>query len=159
MSLSSDDCTEVEYAPERYSESPLPVGTQTDKGDTLPRKRRRGFAPRIQLELDSSSDEAPTSSRSIYLREIHHQIDHNEMLQRRLAQSTKLLRDAERIAMGEGNPPAPQAVHPLAPASPPAPIPPLDWRQLSFSKSPAPLGGECGLLRLRAIRFIFAALF
>jgi hypothetical protein len=54
------------------------------------------------VELNSSSDEALTSSRSIYLREIHLQIDHNEMLQRRLAHSTKLLCYAERIAMAEG---------------------------------------------------------
>jgi hypothetical protein len=137
MSATSVECTEVEYAIERYSESPLPVDTK-DKGDTAPRKRRRGFAQRIQVELDSSSKEAPTSSRSIYLREIHSQIDHNEMLQRRLAHSAKLLRDAERIAMCEGNPSAPQAVRPLAPALPPAPIPPLDWRQLSSSKCPDP---------------------
>jgi hypothetical protein len=39
-----------------------------------------------------------THSRSIYLQEIHCQIDHNEMLQRWLAHSTKLLRNAERIA-------------------------------------------------------------
>jgi hypothetical protein len=114
MSVISADCTEVEYATELYSDSPPPDGTKTDKGDTATRKRRRGYAQRIKVELDSSSDEAPTSSRSIYLREIHRRIDHNEMLQRRLAHSTKLLRYAERIAMGEGNPPAPQAVCPLA---------------------------------------------
>ncbi len=95
---------------------------------------------RIHVELDSSSDEAPTSSRSIYLLEINRQIDHNEMFQCRLAHSTKLLRDAERIAMGDDNPPAPQAVRSLAPALPPAPIPPLDWRQLSSSKCPGPPG-------------------
>jgi hypothetical protein len=106
MSLTSAKCTEIEYATERYSESPPPVGTKTDKGDTAPRKRRRDFAPRIQVELDSSSDEAPTSSRSIYLLEIHSKIDHSKMLQRRLAHSTKLLRNAERIAMGKGNAPA-----------------------------------------------------
>ncbi len=60
------------------------------------------------------------------------------MLQRRLAHSTKLLRDAERIAMGEGNAPAPQAVRPLAPALPYAPILQLDWRQISSSKCPGP---------------------
>ncbi len=79
-----------------------------------------------------------SSSRSIYLREIHRQIDHNEMLQRRLAHSTKLLRDAECIAIGEGNAPAPQAVRPLATALPNAPIPLLDWRQLCTSKCPGP---------------------
>jgi hypothetical protein len=126
MSVTSAECTEVEYATERCSESPPPVGTRTDKGDTATRKRRRGFALRIQVELDSSSDEALTSSRSIYLREIHRQIDHNEMPQPLLAHSTKLLRNAERIAMGEGNAPAPQAVRPLAPALHNAPIPPLD---------------------------------
>jgi hypothetical protein len=71
------------------------------------RRGRGAFAPRIQVELDSSSDEAPTSSRSIYLLEVHRQIDHNEMLQRWLAHSTKLLDDSERIAIGEGNAPAP----------------------------------------------------
>jgi hypothetical protein len=81
------------YATEWYSEAPPPVGTKTDKGDTALRKRRRDFAPRIQVKLDSSSDEAPTSSRSIYLREIYRQIDHNEMLQHRLAHSIKLLHD------------------------------------------------------------------
>jgi hypothetical protein len=80
MSVTSAECTELEYATERD-------GAKTDKGDTATRKRRRGFAQRIQVELDSSSDEAPTSSRSIYRREIHRQIDHNEMLQRRLAHS------------------------------------------------------------------------
>jgi hypothetical protein len=65
------------------------------------------------VELTSSSDEAPTASRSIYLWEIHRQIDHNDMLQRQLAHSTKLLRGAERIAMREGNNPAPQAASPL----------------------------------------------
>jgi hypothetical protein len=138
MSVTSAECTEVEYATERYSESPPPDsdGTKTDKGDTVTvqRNRHRGFAPRIQVELDSSSNEAPTSSRSIYLWEIHRQIDHNEMLQRRLAHSTKLLRDAEGIAIGEGNAPTPPAVRPLAPAMPNAPIPPLDWRQLCSSK-------------------------
>ena len=136
MSVTSVECTEVEYATERYYESPPPVGTKTDKGDTATWKMRRDFAPRIQVELDSSSDEAPTSSRSIYLLEIHRQIDHNDMLQSRHAHSTKLLRDAERIAMGEGDAPAPQAVRPLAPALLPAPIPPLDWRQISSSKCP-----------------------
>ena len=138
MSVTSAECTEVEYATEQYSESAPPNCTQTDNGETSTRKRRRGFAPRIQVELDSSSDEAPTSSRSIYLREIHRQIDHNEMLQRRLAPSTKLLRDAERIAIGEGNAPAPQAVRLLALAMPNAPIRALDWRQLCSSKCPGP---------------------
>jgi hypothetical protein len=126
MSLSSAECTEVAYAPERYSESPPPVCTKIDKGDTALRKRGRDFAPHIQVELDSSSDKAPTSSRSIYLREIHRRTDHNEMLQRRLAHSTKLLRNAERNAMGEGNAPAPQAIRPLALVLHNAPIPPLD---------------------------------
>jgi hypothetical protein len=89
------------------------------------------------VELDSSSEEAPTSSRSIYLLEIHRQIDHNEIIRRWLAHSTKLLRYAERIAMDEGNAPTPQAVRPVA-ALPPAPIPPLDWRQISSSKCPGP---------------------
>jgi hypothetical protein len=97
MSLTSAECTKVEYDTKLYSESPPPVDTKTDKGDTATWKRRRGFALHIQVELDSSSDEAPTSSRSIYLLEIHRQIDHNELLQRWLAHSTKLLRDAERI--------------------------------------------------------------
>ncbi len=57
MSLRSADCTEVEYATELYSQSPRPVGTKTDKGDTVQRKRRRGFALLIQVELDPSSDE------------------------------------------------------------------------------------------------------
>jgi hypothetical protein len=69
---------------------------------------------------------------------IHRRIDHNEMLQRKLAQSTKLLRDAAHIAIGEGNTPAPQAVRPLAPAMPNAPISPLDWKQLCSSKCPGP---------------------
>jgi hypothetical protein len=138
MSLTSAECTEIEYATKRYSESPPPVGTKTDKGDTAPRKRGREFAQNIQVELDFSSDEAPTSPRSIYLREIHLQIDHNEMLQRRLAHSTKLLHNAERIAMGEGNALAPQAVCLLAPALPPAPIPPLGWRQITSSKCLGP---------------------
>ncbi len=138
MSLTSAECTEVEYATEWYSESLPPVCTKTDKGDTAQRKRHSDFALRIQVELDSSSDEAPTSSRSIYLLEIHLQIDHNEMLQLLRAHSTKLLCYAERIAMGEGNAPAPQAVRPLAPALPPAPIPQLDWRQISSSKCPGP---------------------
>jgi hypothetical protein len=125
MSLSFAECTEVAYAPERYSESPPPVCTKIDKADTALRKRGRDFAPHIQVELDSSSDKAPTSSRSIYLREIHRKTDHNEMLQW-LAHSTKLLRNAERIAMGEGNAPAPQAIRSLALALPNAPIPPLD---------------------------------
>ncbi len=134
MSVTSVECTEVEYASEWYSVSPppvSPVGTKTDKGDTATRKRRRGFAPRIQVELDSSSDGAPISSRSIYLQEIYRQIDHNEMLQRQLAHSTKLLHYAECIVMGEGNAPAPQAVRPLVLALPNAPIPPLDCRQIS----------------------------
>jgi hypothetical protein len=163
MLLSSADCTEVEYATERYSESPPPVGTKTDKGDTAPRKRCRGFAPRMQVELESSSNEAPTSSRSIFLREIHRQIDHNEMLQRRLAHSTKLFRDAERIAMGEGNPPAPQAVRPspwLCPL-------PLFHRSIGGNSAPAcalaPLSGVCCRPRigprLRGIRYIFAEFF
>jgi hypothetical protein len=48
----------------------------------------------------------PDLLNSIYLLEIHHRIDRNERLQRRLAHSTKLLRNAERIAIGEGNTPA-----------------------------------------------------
>jgi hypothetical protein len=87
MSSSCAECTEAEYATEQYSESPPPVGTKIDKGGPAPRKRSRDFALRIQVELDSSSDEAPTASRSIFLRGIHLQIDHNEMLQRRLARS------------------------------------------------------------------------
>jgi hypothetical protein len=43
MSVTSAECTEVEYATERYSESPHPDGTKTDKGDTATRKRRRGL--------------------------------------------------------------------------------------------------------------------
>jgi hypothetical protein len=50
------------------------------------------------------------------------------MLQRRLAHSTKLLRYAERIAMGDRNDSTPQAVCLLAP------IPPLDWEQFSSHK-------------------------
>ncbi len=138
MSVTSAECTEVEYATERYSESPPLNGTKTDNGDTSTRKRRRGFAPRIQVELSSSSDDAPTSSRSIYLREIHRQIGRNEKLQRLLAHSTKFLRDAERIAIGEGNAPAPPAVRPLTLAMSHAPIPPLDWRQLCSSKCHGP---------------------
>jgi hypothetical protein len=83
------------------------------------------------VEHDSSSDEAPTASRSIYLQKIHRQIDHNDTLQRRLADSTKLLRDAEPIAMGNENDPAPQAVRP------PAPIPPLSDRLIGSNSSPA----------------------
>ncbi len=130
MSLSSAECTvtEVQYATEQYSESPPPVGTKTDtgKGNTAPRKSGRDFASRLQVELDSSSDEAQTSSRSIYLREIHwhSQIDHcdnlNKIVQRRPAHWHSTI-----IAMREGNAPAPQAVRPLAPALPPAHIPPL----------------------------------
>jgi hypothetical protein len=58
MSATSAEYTEVEYVTERNSESPPPDGTKTDKGDTATRKRRRGFAPRIQVGLDSSSYEA-----------------------------------------------------------------------------------------------------
>jgi hypothetical protein len=64
-------------------------------------------SPQIQVEVASSNDEAPTASRSIYLREIHRQIDHNDMLQPRLANSTKLLQNEERIAMGDGKDPTP----------------------------------------------------
>jgi hypothetical protein len=138
MSVTSAECTEVEYATELYSDSPPLDCTKTDKDDAALRKRSRGFAPRVQVELDSSSNKAPTSSRSIYLQKIHRQIDHNEMRQLRLAHSTKFPRDAERIAMGEGNAPAPQAVRPLAPALPNAPIPPLSWRQISSIKCPGP---------------------
>ena len=53
MSVTSAECTEVEYTTERYSESPPPDGTKTDKGDAATRKRHRGFAPRIQAEFDS----------------------------------------------------------------------------------------------------------
>ncbi len=80
----------------------------------MQRKRHRDFAQQIQVEHDSSSDEAPTASRSIFLRGIHHQIDGNDMLQRRLAHSTKLLRNAERIAMGNGRNPAPLPLHDIA---------------------------------------------
>ncbi len=103
------------------------------------------MAPRIQVELDSSSDEAPTSSRSIYLRAIHRQIDHNEMLQLRLAHSTKLLRDAERIAIGKGNAPAPQAVRPLALAMCPMPL---------FHRS---IGGNCAQASALAPSAAYAA--
>ncbi len=44
---------------------------------------RKVFALQIQVKYDSSSDEAPYDSRSIYLREI--QIDHNDILQRHSA--------------------------------------------------------------------------
>jgi hypothetical protein len=138
MSVTSAECTEVEYATKRYTESRPPNSTKTDNGNTSTRKMRRGFAQHIQVELSSSSDEAPTSSRSIFLREIHCQIGRNEKLQRRLAHSTKLLRNAERIAIGEGNAPAPQAIRPLTLAMSHAPIPPLDWRQLCSSKCPGP---------------------
>jgi hypothetical protein len=111
------------------------------------------------VELDSSSDEAPTSSRLIYLPEIHRQIDHNEMLQRWLAQSTKLLRDAERIAIVEGNAPARQAVRPLALALPPAPIPPPIGGKSAPASALAPLGGVCCQPRLHCIRYFFSALF
>jgi hypothetical protein len=55
-SSSSAQCTEVEYATERYLESPPPVGTKTDKGQPAQRKRHRDFAPRIQVEYYSSSE-------------------------------------------------------------------------------------------------------
>jgi hypothetical protein len=57
-------------------------------------------APHIQVELDSSRDKAPTCSKSIHLREIHRQIDHNEMLQRWLGHSTKLLCNARAHCHG-----------------------------------------------------------
>ncbi len=161
MSVISAECMEVEYATERFSESPPPDGTKTDNGDTAMRKRHRGFAPRIQVELDSSSDEAPTSSKSIYLWEIHshRQIDHNEMLHRLLAHSTKLLRDAERIAIGEGNAPAPQAVLPSPGLCPM----PLFHRSIggncAQASALAPLCSGCDLPRLRGKRYIFSALF
>ncbi len=110
------------------------------------------------MKLSSSRDKAPISSRSIYLREIHHQIDHNEKLQRRLAHSTKLVRDAERIAIGEGNDPAPQAVRPLALAMPNTPISHIGGNCAQASAL-APLGGVCGRPRLRGIKYIFSALF
>jgi hypothetical protein len=55
------------------------------------------------VELDSSCDEAPTASKSVNLLEIHHQIDHNDMLRCQLAHSTKLLCDAELIAMSNNS--------------------------------------------------------
>ncbi len=42
MSVTSAECTEVEYATERYSESPPPNGTKTDNGDTMILRRGRG---------------------------------------------------------------------------------------------------------------------
>jgi hypothetical protein len=54
MSLTSEECTEVEYATDLYSESPPPVGTKTDKGDTVQRKRGRDFQatkPRLPPDL------------------------------------------------------------------------------------------------------------
>jgi hypothetical protein len=151
MLVTSAECTEVEYATERYSGSPPSVGTKTDKGDTATRKRRRGFAPRIQVELDSSSDEALTRSRSIYLREIHRQIDHNEMLHRLLAHSTKLLRDAERIAVGDGN----SHLRRLVPSPRLCPMP-LFHRSIGGKSAQAsalaPLCGVCYLPRLCCIR-------
>ncbi len=38
MSVTSAECTEVEYATVRYSESPPPDSTKTDKGDTATRR-------------------------------------------------------------------------------------------------------------------------
>ncbi len=99
-SLSSAECTEIEYVTEWYSESPSPV----DKGE-LSRKQHRNFAQRMQVELssrdNSSCNEAPTASRSVYIRGIHHHIDHNDGLQRRLAYSTQLISTAEHIATGD----------------------------------------------------------
>ncbi len=43
MSVTSAECTEVEYATERYSESPPADCTKIDNGDTATRKRRRGL--------------------------------------------------------------------------------------------------------------------
>jgi hypothetical protein len=37
--FSSVECTEVDYATERYSESPTPIGTKTVKSDTAPLKK------------------------------------------------------------------------------------------------------------------------
>jgi hypothetical protein len=96
-SSSSAQCMEVEYATKRFSESPPPVGTKTDKGEPAAGKRSWDFAQRIQVEHDSSSDKAPTASRVISLLEIHCQIDHNDMLQRRLAHRAKLLHDADSL--------------------------------------------------------------
>jgi hypothetical protein len=161
MSVTSAECTEVEYATERYSESPPPDGSKTDKGDTATRKRRRGFAPRIQVKLDSSSDEAPTSSRSIYLREIHCQpeIDYNEMLQRRLAHAQS------SFAMQSALPWAKETLLHLrrfVPSPRLCPIP-LFHRSIGGScaqaSALAPLGGVCGRPRLRGIRYIFRVLF
>jgi hypothetical protein len=95
-----------------------------------------------------------------YLLEIHREIDHNEMLQRRLAHSTKILRDPEHIAMGEGNALAPQAVFVPLPRFCPMP---LFHRSTGGNSAPAsalaPLGGVCGRPRLRCVRYIFSALF
>jgi hypothetical protein len=73
-SSSPAECTEVENTMERYSESPPPVGTKTDKREPEQLKRSKDFAQQIQVELDSSSDQAPTqglsqvASRSVYPR-------------------------------------------------------------------------------------------
>ncbi len=70
-----------------------------------------------------------------------------------------LLHDAERIAIGKENAPAPQAVRPLAPALPFAPILPLDWRQLCSSKCPGPLRRRMRPAKITLHKVFFSALF
>ncbi len=159
MSVTYAECMEVEYATERYSKSPPPDGTKTDNGDTATRNRRRGFAQRIQVELDFSSDEAPTSSRSIYLREIHRQIDHNE------GSSAGLLTAQSSVAMQSTLPLAKETllhIRRFVPSPWLCPMP-LFHRSIggncAQASALAPLGGVCGRPRLLGIRYIFSALF
>jgi hypothetical protein len=85
-------------------ESPPPDCNKSHMEEGAPRKRKWEFAPRIEVGYDSSSDEESASSTEVYLRAIHKQIEHNGMLQRRIENSTKVLRNAERLVMGDPEP-------------------------------------------------------
>jgi hypothetical protein len=159
MSVTSAGCTEVEYATERYSESPPLDGTKTDNGDTVTatRKMLRGFAPHIQVELQPTKPLLPPDlfiCRKFTARSTTTKCS-----------SAGLLTAPSSFAM--------QIALPLAKKTPlhlrrfvPSPwlCPmPLFHRSIggncAQASALAPLGGVCGLPRLRSIRCIFSTLF
>jgi hypothetical protein len=159
MSLTSAECTEVKYATELYSDSPPPVGTKTDKGDTAPRKRRRGFALRIQLSwiLQATKLRLPLN---LF---IYWKFTAGSTTTKR--SSAGLLTAPSSFAMQSALPWAKATLLHLRMfvSSPRLYLVPLFHRLIGGKSAPAsalaPLGGVCGRQRLRGMRYIFTALF
>ncbi len=131
---------------------------QDSKGDTATRKSRRGFTPRIHVELDSSSDKALEHFVVVNLAVNFPQIH-------RSGESLGLLTAPSSFVMQSALPWAKETLlHPRRFVPSPRLCPtPLSHRSIGGKSAQAsalaPLGGVCGRPRLRGIKYVFSTLF